>query len=266
MICEVQNGETLSASEVRRGIPGVTRIRAGDMAGRYRNWVQHCIDRFDEQASSQQPAACTYDACCFPHHTCGRVAAEADVICCLQWERLNVTSQPTDAVITFEKLKRLGVGSVAYTKGSHVIIDHVGKMLSVYKDSLGRLEQKQTMLGAVHEFSMPRGGSFTDAVVKVSREPDDVFGHQTFKFGIHKLSLASQKQYDEMTKRAWEAVPNHFAVSNAGGSDDAASVRPRPVAPGSVVRATANSPLKQTTVRLCVRNAKRAITRYVQLN
>ena len=262
----MQNGETLSASEVRRGIPGVTRIRAGDMAGRYRNWVQHCIDRFDEQASSQQPAACTYDTCYFPHHTCRRFAAEADVICCLQWERLNVTSQPTDAVITFEKLKRLGVGSVTYTKGSHVIIDHVGKMLSVYKDSLGRLEQKQTMLGAVHEFSMPRGGSFTDAVVKVSREPDDVFGHQTFKFGIHKLSLASQKQYDEMTKRAWEAVPNHFAVSNAGGSDDAASVRPRPVAPGSGVRATANSPLKQTTVRLCLCNAKRAITRYVQLN
>lgn len=47
----VQNGETLSASEVRRGVPGVTRIRAGDMAGRYKNWVRHCIDNFDEQAS-----------------------------------------------------------------------------------------------------------------------------------------------------------------------------------------------------------------------
>ena len=182
----------------------------------------------------------------------------------MQWERLNVTSQSTDAVITFEKLKRIGAESVTYTKGDHVIIDHVGKMLSVYKDSHGRLKQRQTMLGAVQEFSMPRGGSFTDAVVKVSREPEDVFGHQTFKFGIHKLSLANQKQFDEMTKKAWEAVPNHVAVSNAGGSEDTPSVRPRLVMPGAVVKATANSPLKQTTVRLCVRNAKWATVRYAQ--
>ena len=263
MVWFMQSGETLSATEIRRGTAGVTHIRAGDMAGRYRNWVQHCIDNSDEQVSSQQPVACTYDTCGLSHRTCERDNAEAGLFCVLQWECLNVTSQPTDAVITFEKLKRVGAESVTYTKGDHVIIDHVGKMLSVYKDSRGRLKQKQTMLGAVHEFSMPKGGSFTDAVVKVSREPDDVFGCQIFKFGIHKLSLASKAQYAEMTKEAQGAVPNHLTVYNAGGSDDKAIGRPRPVSPGSVVRATAKSPLKQTTVRLCVRNAKGVIVRYV---
>ena len=190
--------------------------------------------------------------------------AEAGSVCFVQWERLNVTSQPTDAEITFEKLKRIGAESVTYTKGDHVIIDHVGKMLSVFKDSHGRLEQKQTMLGVVHEFSMPRDGSFTKAVVTVSREPDDVFGYQIFKFGIHKLSLASKEQYGEITKKARSSVPNHFAVSNAGGSDGAARVHPRPVVRCRVVRATANCPLKQTTVRLCITHAKGGKVRYVQ--
>ena len=70
----LQNGETLSASEVRRGVPGVNHIRAGEMAGRYKNWVRNCIDKFDEQASSQHPAACACDTCCLPPQTCRQVA------------------------------------------------------------------------------------------------------------------------------------------------------------------------------------------------
>ena len=166
----------------------------------------------------------------------------------------------------FEKLKRLGAESVTYAKGDHVIIDHVGSLLSVYKDSHGKVEQKQTMLGAVHEFRMPKGGSFTAARVKVSREPEAVFGRQIFEFGIHKLSLASKKQFEEMTRKAREAVPDHFSVSIAGGSDEAATVRPRPVMPGSVVKIAANSPLKQTIVRLGLSNAKGPVVRYVRVD
>ena len=182
----------------------------------------------------------------------------------LQWECLNVTSQSTDAVVTFEKLRRIGAESVTYGKGDHVIIDHVGKRLSVFKDSRGKVTHKMSMLGAVHGFSMPRGGSFTDAEVEVSREPESVFGLQKFKFKIHHLSLASNKQFEEFTKEARDAVPNHFAVSS-GGAGDVASVRPRPVVPGSVVKETANSPLNQITVRLCVRNTRGTVVRYVHL-
>ena len=167
-------------------------------------------------------------------------------------------------MVTFEKLRRIGAESVTYGKEDHVIIDHVGKRLSVFKDSHGKVTHKQSMLGAVHGFSMPRGGSFTDAEVEVSREPESVFGLQKFKFGIHHLSPASKKQFEEFTKEARDAVPDHFAVTSTGGAEDAASVRPRPVVPGSVVKETANSPLKQITVRLCVHNTKGTTVRYVQ--
>lgn len=179
----------------------------------------------------------------------------------MQWERLNITSQPTDEVTVFEKLKRLGAESVTFTKGDHVTIEGIGKMLSVYKDSYGRLEQKQIMLGAVLGFHMPRGASFTEAMVQVSREPEAVFGRQIFDFGIHKLRPVNKKQFEELTKKAREAVPRQFLVSSAGGSDDAATVRPRPMMPGSVVKMTANSPLRQIIVRLC--NVRGSVTRYV---
>ena len=174
----------------------------------------------------------------------------------VQWQAHDIISQPTEPVTVFDTLTRIGAESVSYRKGDHVIIDHVGKNLSIYRDSLYKLKQQQTMLGAVLSFHMPKGGSFTAAKVTVSREPEEVFGRQVFEFGIHKLSPVDAKQFEDESKKAKEAVPSHFLVTVAGVQDNTPTVRPRPLHPSTVVSVPAKSSLCQTTVRLQHHNGK----------
>ena len=196
--------------------------------------------RCSKIAAGDSPSCSCFDCC-----------LKSDPGCVLQWQPGQFVSQPTDDVRAFERLTRVGPEHISYQVGSHVLIERTGKSLSLYRDSHGKLEQRNTMLGAVLRFTMPRDGSLMDAKVQVTREPEEVFGRQVFEFGIHKLRMADKKQYAEKLSNARDAVPARFTLTSAaGGQNDAPSVRPRPMNSKALVSIPAKSPLKQTVVRL----------------
>lgn len=128
----------------------------------------------------------------------------------MQWDAKDVVSSNTDTTKSFNTLERLGQQGVTYRQGDHVYIEHVGTRLSVYKDSLGRTEQKQSLFGAVMHFDLPTNSSFTSATVVVSREPEAVFGIQQFSFPIHKLhrALATRKELEDEMERLNSICPD----------------------------------------------------------
>ncbi len=170
----------------------------------------------------------------------------------MQWDAKDLVSSSTDTTKTFTTLERLGQHGVTYRQGDHVYIEHVGTKLSVYKDSLGRIEQRQSLFGAVLHFEMPNDSSFTSATVVMSREPEAVFGIQQFSFPIHKLrrALATRKELEDEKDKAEQSLPRHFVVAVAGGQEEGPAVRPRLCTPDTPMTSSAKTPLKSTYVRL----------------
>ena len=170
----------------------------------------------------------------------------------MQWDAKDIVSSNTDTTKRFTTLERLGQHGVTHRQGHHVYIEHVGTKLSVYKDSLGRIEQRQSLFGAVLHFEMPNDSSFTSATVVVSREPEAVFGIQQFSFPIHKLrrALATRKELEDEKDKAEQSLPRHFVVAVAGGQEEGPAVRPRLCTPDTPMTSSAKTPLKSTYVRL----------------
>lgn len=183
----------------------------------------------------------------------------------MQWDAKDVVSSNTDTTKRFNTLERLGQQGVTYRQGDHVYIERVGTKLSVYKDSLGRTEQKQSLFGAVLHFDMPTNSSFTSATVVVSREPEAVFGIQQFSFPIHKLrrALATRKELEDEKEKAEQYLPRHVVVAVAGGQEEGPAVRPRVCRPDTAMTSTAKTPLNSTFVRL-QNNTFKGTPRWVQ--
>ena len=183
----------------------------------------------------------------------------------MQWDAKDIDSSSTDTSKRFKTLERLGHHGVTYTEGDHVYIEHVGTKLSVYKDSLGRTEQKQSLFGAVLHFDMPINGSFTSTTVVLSREPEAGFVIQQCSFPIHKRrrAVATRKELEDEKEKAEQYLPRHVVVAVAGGQEEGPAVRPRVCRPDTAMTSTAKTPLKSTFVRL-QNNTYKGRPRWVQ--
>lgn len=180
----------------------------------------------------------------------------------MQWIDEDIISQPADPIRKFTTLRRLGQQPTVYRQGTHVYIEHIGSKLSVYKDSLGKNEQRQSLFGAIMHFEMDKDGSFTSAKAVVSREPDTAFGVQHFAFPIHKLRLATEQELQDERAKAAQSLPKHFVVAVDGSQEEGPAMRPRPLTQEGPVTVLAKVPLKPNTVKLSnsLKGASRCVT------
>ena len=196
--------------------------------------------------------------------------------CLLQWIAEEVMSRPTDDVMAFKTLRGLGKDAVTYKQQEYIIIEHTGTNMSVFKNSVGKLDKRQNLFGAVVRFErandrsddngrddQPAQKSFTNANVVVSREPAEVFGRQEFVFPVHKLRKATVKEIGDEEAKAQRALPSEFEVVTvaSSGQEDGPAVRPRPMQPNQAATITAKTPLRHTSVTLLNKSYSRGASK-----
>ena len=166
----------------------------------------------------------------------------------VQWEMELITSQPESQLTVFNRLISLREPRTIYEVGTHVIVPHLGSMLSVSKDATQYVEQRNRFFGAVVQFEQPKAGSHAGTVAVLSREPEEIFGRSLFKFPIFKIREVTGHQYEAEVAKERACAPDHITVMFAVSHGPA--VRPRTVSPAEVIQMTALTPMKQAMVKV----------------
>lgn len=170
--------------------------------------------------------------------------------CCPQWKEGDIVSQPNAEVLVFKKITSLRKPETTYAPGDYVLVEHMGKKLSVSKQFNKHIEERNTFFGAVVRFELPRGRKLADAKAIISRQPEAVFGRSHFVIPVWKLNKATKEQIKIHSDRATADSPSNLSVVFSDTHTQGPTVRARAVASSEAIKMIAGMPMKQAVVKV----------------